>query len=198
MVYFLSLHYRHCLGGSDVAGNDGACGEMWQSRSCTQDPCCAGNAVCTDVLMHTCWGILQCGTMLSLLKLSIASLITNAGALFVIPRWEALWGWDGGGCSLSYSGSLTALFYWDKELWKLSISLKEAFKHELSCFYKQYLSSFFTPSRGAAWNYEPHAQEMTPGTLHFHLVPHRHYSIFVLLYASLSTMKTKLQHSCSH
>lgn len=49
-------------------------------------PWCAGNAVCTDVLIHTCWGILQCETMLSLLKLSIASLITNAGALVVLLR----------------------------------------------------------------------------------------------------------------
>lgn len=82
---------------------------MWQSRSCAQDPRCAGNVVCTDVLIHTCWGILQCATMLSLLKSSIASLITNAGDLFVILRWEALGGCHG--CYLSYSGSFTPLFY---------------------------------------------------------------------------------------
>lgn len=92
-------------------------------RSCTRDPRCAGNVVCTDVLIHTCWEILQCGTMLSLLKLSIASLTTNAGAPFVILRWEVQWGWHGGGYFLSTSGGLTALFYWDKESWKLSISL---------------------------------------------------------------------------
>lgn len=50
--------------------------------------------------------------------------------------------------------------------------IKMEFKHKLSYFHKQYLSSFFTPPRGAAGSYEPRAQEVTPGALHFSLAPH--------------------------
>lgn len=136
-VCFLSLHYSHCLWDSDVAGSGGACGEMWQSGARTQDPRCAGNVLCTDVLMHTCWGILRCETMLSLLKLSIAPLITNATALFVIPGLEVLRGCHGRGSCLCYSGSSRALFYWKTESGRLSILLwKEG-------VYEQYLSSIF-------------------------------------------------------
>ena len=136
-VYFPSLHYSHCLRGSDVAGSGGACGEMWQSGACAQDPRCAGNVLCTDVLMLTCWGILRRETMLSLLKLSIAPLITNATALFVIPGLEVLQGCHGRGSCLCYSGSSRALFYWDTDSRRLSILLwKEG-------VYEQYLSSIF-------------------------------------------------------
>lgn len=116
-----------------AAAAAGSCGEMWQRRSCAEDTQCAGDAVCTDVLIQSLRRPAGRNNVF-FIKANRCLFHNKRCSSFCDVRRGASEGWrwgslvGGGEVEVALHHTLKASFYWDKNARKGSVLLQRLFK----------------------------------------------------------------------